>query len=198
MIVLAAGASSRLPGPKQLLRFRGATLLRHAAQTAVKVACGPVAVVIGGGAPVRQLRFELSDLGVAIVENARWKDGMSASIHAGLEALERAVPPPEAVLIMTCDQPHVTAALLRQMVATFGATRPPAVACEYAGTVGVPALFDRSLFAELRALEHDQGAKSILERHQLRVARIPFEPAAVDIDTPEDVRRLSGGRRSEP
>ncbi len=194
MIVLAAGASSRLPGPKQLLRFRGATLLRHAAQTAAKAGCGPVAVVIGGGAPDRQLRFELSDLGVEIIENARWKDGMSTSIRAGLDALERAATPPEAVLIMTCDQPHVTAALLKQMAAAFGATHPPAVACEYAGTVGVPALFARSLFGELRALEHDHGAKRILERHQSAVTRIPFEPAAVDIDTPEDVRRLSGGR----
>ena len=191
MVVLAAGASRRLPGPKQLLRFRGVTLLRHAAQTAARAACGPVVVVLGSKAAARQFRFELADLGVSVVENPRWKEGMSSSIRAGLEALERAERP-EAVLIMTCDQPHVTAPLLKEMVAVFHATHAPAVACEYAGTIGVPALFGRALFAELNALEHDHGAKSILERHLSRLARIPFEGGAVDIDTPEDVRKLTG------
>lgn len=194
--MLAAGGSRRLPGPKQLLRFGGVTLLRHAAQTAVTSACGPVVVVLGAGAAARQLRFELVDLAVAVVENAGWKQGISSSIRAGLEALERASPT-EAVLLMTCDQPYVTAALLAGMVAAFHETHPPAVACEYAGTVGVPALFDRSLFAELRALEHDQGAKRILERHLPKIVRIPFAAGAVDIDTPEDVQKLSGDHRPE-
>ena len=197
--MLAAGESRRLPGPKQLLRFRGVTLLRHAAQTAVAAGAGPVVVVLGAASTARQLRFELVDLEVTIVENARWKDGMSSSIRAGIDALEKAGPP-DAALIMTCDQPHVTAALLKQLVAAYGAppTRPPAVACAYAGTVGVPALFDRALFPELKALEHDQGAKRILERHLPRIGRIPFEQGAVDIDTPEDVSRLSGDQRPEP
>jgi len=189
--VLAAGASRRLPGPKQLLRFRGTTLLRRAAQTAVAAECGPVVVVLGAASIAKQLRFELVDLDVRIVENARWKAGMSSSIRAGLDAVEQAVAP-DAVLIMTCDQPHVTATLLRQMVAAYRETHPPAVACAYAGTVGVPALFDRALFAELEALEHDQGAKRILERHLSRVVRLPFEEGAVDIDTPGDVLHLSG------
>jgi molybdenum cofactor cytidylyltransferase len=195
--VLAAGASRRLPGPKQLLRFGGVTLLRHAAQTAVAAGCGPVVVVLGAAAAAKQLRFELVDLRVAIVENTRWKEGMSSSIRAGLDALEQASPP-DAVLIMTCDQPHVTPALLKQLVAAYVATRPPAVACAYAGTVGVPALFDRSLFAELKALEQDQGAKGILERHLPRIGRIPFEQGAVDIDTPEDVPTLSDDHTPEP
>lgn len=191
VVVLAAGASRRLPGPKQMLRFRGTTLLRHAAQTAVAAGAGPVVVVLGAAAAARQLRFELVDLDVRIVENARWKEGMSSSIRAGLDALEQ-VEATDAVLIMTCDQPHVTAKLLEQMIAAYRETRPVAVACAYAGTVGVPALLGRALFAELRALEHDQGAKRILERHLPEVARIPFEQGAVDIDTPEDVTKLSG------
>jgi molybdenum cofactor cytidylyltransferase len=187
IVVLAAGGSRRLPGPKQLLRFRGRTLLRRAAQAAIEAGCGPVSVVLGSGA--KQLRFELVDLGVRVVENPRWKEGMSTSIHAGLEALE-ATSPPDATLFMTCDQPFVTSALLRELVAIYVAKHPPAVACEYAGTVGVPALFDRSLFGDLRELEGDQGAKRVLERHLKTVARIPFEQGAVDIDTPEDVTKL--------
>ena len=149
-------------------------------------------VVLGAGA--RQLRFELSDLGVKIAENARWKDGMSTSIRAGLDELE-AVATPYAALFMTCDQPFVTPALLKQLAESFAATRPPVVACEYAGTVGVPALFERGLFAELRQLTGDQGAKRVIEAHRPTVARIPFEDAALDIDTPEDAGRLAGGDR---
>jgi len=192
VVVLAAGGSRRLPGPKQLLRFRGKTLLRHAAQTAVSAGCGPVVVVLGAAALASQLRFELSDLDLTIVENPRWQEGMSTSIHAGLDALERAEAL-DAVLITTCDQPHVTAKLLKQIVAAYRQAHPPAVASAYAGTIGVPALFGRPLFAELLGLEHDQGAKRILERHLEAVARVPFEQGAVDIDTPEDVRHLSGG-----
>lgn len=191
VVVLAAGGSRRMPGPKQLLRFRGVTLLRHAAQTAVAARCGPVVVVLGAAALAKQLRFELVDLAVSVVDNHKWKDGMSSSIRAGIEALE-AAGSADAVLLMTCDQPYVTTKVLEQLVAAFHQSHPPAVACAYAGTVGVPALFDRALFAELKALEHDQGAKRILERHLPRIGRIPFEQGAVDIDTPEDVPKLSG------
>jgi molybdenum cofactor cytidylyltransferase len=192
VVVLAAGGSRRLPGPKQLLRFHGVTLLRRAAQTAVTAGCGRVVVVLGAGSAAKQLRFELVDLDLTVAENARWKDGIATSIRAGLEALQ-ALAPMEAVLFMTCDQPHVEPPLLTQLVAAFAQSHPRAVACEYAGTVGVPALFARELFDELRALEGDQGAKRVLERHLTDVARIPFEGGAVDIDTPGDVAKLSGG-----
>ncbi len=153
---------------------------------------GPVAVVLGAGAATRQLRFEVSDLAIAVVENAHWQDGIGSSIRAGLDALETARPP-AAVLIMTCDQPYVTAALLRRLREAWRTSGSPAVACEYAGTVGVPALFDRALFPELRGLPPDHGAKPVLERHLADVVRIPFEEGALDIDTPGDVHKLAGG-----
>jgi molybdenum cofactor cytidylyltransferase len=188
VVVLAAGASRRLPGPKQLLRYHGVTLVRRAAQIAVEAACGRVVVVLGVAAA--QLRFELVDLDVRMVDNPHAAEGLSTSIRAGLAALCEAAEP-EAVLFMTCDQPLLTSPVLSTIVAAFAAGRPPAVACEYAATVGVPALFERALFGELRALEGDEGAKQILERHLPRVVRIPFEPGSLDIDTPEDVGRLS-------
>jgi len=186
--VLAAGASRRLPGPKQMLRYRGVTLVRRAAQTAVEAGCGPVAVVVGAAAA--QIRPELAGLDVRVVENRQAAKGLSTSIRAGLDAVCETVEP-DAVLFMTCDQPLLTGEILGKIVAAFAtAIRPQAVACEYAGTVGVPALFDRSLFGELRALEGDQGAKRILQRHLERCARIPFEPGSLDIDTPEDAGKL--------
>ena len=186
--MLAAGASRRLPGPKQLLRIEGVTLVRRAARLAVEAACGPVVVVLGDAAP--QLRDELAGLDVRIVENRRAALGLSTSVRAGLDALA-ATAAPDAVLFMTCDQPLLTADVLRKSAAAFAAGRPPAVACAYAGTVGVPALFDRSLFGELRGLEGDHGAKSVLQRHAGEVVRVPFEPGSRDIDTPDDARRLS-------
>ncbi len=194
MVVLAAGASSRLPGPKQLLRHRGVTLLRLAAQTAVAAACGPVVVVLPPGAG--PLRFELVDLDVRIVENPDAAKGLSTSVRAGLDALGSAGPEvrpdtsPDAVLFMTCDQPFLTPDVLNRLAEAYGSIRPPAVACEYGGTVGVPALFDRSLFGELRALEGDQGAKRILQHHLAETVRVPFEAGAFDVDTPEDARKL--------
>jgi molybdenum cofactor cytidylyltransferase len=191
--VLAAGASRRLPGAKQLLRLGGVTLLRHAARTALDSDLGPVVVVLGAASLGKQLRFELVDLKLKIVDNPRWKLGMSGSIRAGLDALEHPGPL-DAALLMTCDQPFVTAALLKRLAGALRAARAPAAGCAYADTVGVPALFERSLFAELRALEGDQGAKRVLERHRDAVARVPFEDAAVDIDTPEDVLKLTKQR----
>lgn len=187
VVVLAAGASRRLPGPKQLLRVHGVTLVRRAAETAVEVACGPVVVVLGAAAP--QIRSELADLDVRVVENRHAAKGLSTTVRAGLTAL-CAAGEPDAALFMTCDQPLLTAELLRSIVAAHAATRPRAVACEYAGTVGVPALFSRSLFEELLTLEGDVGAKQVLQRHASEVVRVPFEPGSLDIDTPEDAGRL--------
>jgi len=188
--VLAAGGSTRLGSPKQLLPYRGRTLLRHAAETAL--AAGAARVVVVVGAEAERLRAELDGLDVHVVENTAWAEGLSTSVRAGLEALESAAAP-EAVLFTTCDQPLVTPDLLRAMIAVYGASRPPIVACEYAGTAGVPALFDRALFGELRELRGDSGARRVIERHLAEAVRVPFPDAAVDVDDAEDARRLETG-----
>jgi len=165
----------------------GATLLRRAAETAVAAECGPVVVVLGSD--VESLRREVAGLPVRIVENPHAAEGLATSVRTGLDALcERGEP--DAVLFIPCDQPLLTPSVLRAIVARFGASRPTAVACSYAGTVGVPALFSRVLFAELRALRGDRGAKRVLERHAAETVTVPFEPAGLDVDTPEDAARL--------
>jgi len=188
VVVLAAGASRRLPGPKQLLRYRGVTLVRRAAQTAVAAACGPVVVVLSES--TAPLRFELADIGVRIVENRQAARGLSTSVRAGLDALCEAGEP-DAALFVACDQPLLTAEVLQEVVAAYVKTGRQAVACAYAGTFGVPALFARTLFGELRSLEGDQGAKSVLQGHAGEVLRVAFEPGALDIDTPEDAAGLT-------
>lgn len=184
--MLAAGGSTRLGQPKQLLRYQGITLLARAVSAAVAAGCTPVLAVIGANAP--RMRNELRGLAVEPVENAKWLDGMSTSIRAALDALAgREV---DAMLFLTCDQPHVTAALLRALVDTMRSSGSPAVACSYAGDVGVPALFGRELHGELRSLVGDGGARAILERHRDRIAAVPFPLGAVDVDSAEDLDRL--------
>jgi molybdenum cofactor cytidylyltransferase len=185
--VLAAGGSSRLGTPKQLVRWRGRTLLRRAAETALAGSAGPVAVVLGSHAAT--LRAELDGLPVVIAVNRRWRDGMASSLRAGVRAARAASgrESPAAILFLTCDQPHVTPSLLRRIVGRFrrGA---PIVACAYAGTLGVPALFAAVHFGALLALRGDEGAKRLLVRHREVVAPVSFRRGAVDVDRAADLR----------
>ena len=200
VVVLAAGGSSRLGMPKQLVRWRARTLLRRAVETAlagvrqggtgagrtaraVTVPLGPVVVVLG--AEAERLRAGLRGLPVEVVVNAEWATGVSASVRAGLEAAGE-VP---GCLFVVADQPFVTADLLRGMLALFRGGAP-IVACAYAGTLGVPALFDRAYFGELAGLEGDAGAKRIIERHRDVVRVVEFERGATDVDTLGDRESL--------
>ena len=99
-----------------------------------------------------------------------------------------------AFIALLCDQPFVTPELLHALVETWRQTGQPIVACEYEGDVGVPALFDQSLFAELRGLEGAAGAKQIFARHAADIARVPFPQGRFDVDTPEDYDALEKTR----
>jgi molybdenum cofactor cytidylyltransferase len=97
----------------------------------------------------------------------------------------------DALLLLVCDQPHVTTATLRALMDARRTGGKVIVASAYADTLGVPALFDRSLFGELGELNGQQGAKAVIQRHREEVHGVPFADGAVDLDTPDDVRRLN-------
>jgi molybdenum cofactor cytidylyltransferase len=181
VVILAAGESSRLGQPKQLLPFRGKALLQCVVHSALSSRCRPVVVVIGAHADM--IRPQLSG-DIRIVENPDWKEGMSSSIRRGVESIESEV---DAVILMLGDQPLVTSEILNQFAekAEVGL-----VAAEYNGGIGVPALFRREYFDALRTLRGEKGAKSILLANEKHVARIPCPEAALDIDTVADARRL--------
>ena len=185
-VILAAGGSSRFGEPKQLLNFHGETLVRRAVRVAIEAGCSRVVVVVGkaGGA----IRKELRETPAVIVENHEWPRGLGTSIRRGLAQQADLV---DAVLLLTCDQPLADAALIAQLIAVGKQTRKPIVACRYANTLGVPALFDRSCFEDLLALPDDSGAKSLIKARPADVASILFEDGAIDIDTPEDFQRLA-------
>lgn len=188
VIILAAGGSSRMGSPKQLLPYRGRSLVRHAASAALGSIADRVVVVIGSHAD--QIRNELDGLPLSIVENPNWQAGMSSSLRAGLQELLSA-DQIDSVIIMLCDQPFATAHVLNELVETHRATGKPIVASTYGPTRGVPALFTRELFSELMSLTADEGARRIISAHPEDVATISFAQGAVDIDTPLDHQRLT-------
>ena len=188
LILLAAGGSSRLGHPKQLLPYQGRTLLRHAAETALLSACRPVVVVLGTH-PDR-LRPELAGLDVLAAENPAWETGLGSSLRVGLTALETSAPDLRGVVLMLCDQPLVSAAALDALAQRHAETGCPLVASGYGGTRGVPAFLSRALFPELRALPDAQGAKPILARHAAETLVLPLPEGMWDVDTAADYERL--------
>ncbi len=182
-VVLAAGSSRRMGKPKLLLRLGGKTLLRRAVETAL-AACDRVAVVVGPEAT--RMRAELHGLPVTVVENPDHELGLSTSLRRGIEAVEDA----QAVLLLLADQPALTPQHLQRLVETWRRSGARVIACAYRGTVGPPALFDRTLFAELKALHGDVGAKPVLEAYREEAILLPVEEAALDVDTPEDWARV--------
>jgi molybdenum cofactor cytidylyltransferase len=188
LMILAAGASTRMGTPKQLLAYRGCTLILHVAEVAITSVCQPIVVVLGANA--EQIKPEISQLPVHIVENQQWADGMSSSIRVGLEALLAVNQNLEAVAIALCDQPFVSSQTLDRIVEAYRFTGKPIIASEYAGTLGVPVLFSRSLFSELMALKSNEGAKQLIKRHIHEVFSVPFPEGSIDIDTPTDYEQL--------
>lgn len=186
-VILAAGASSRMGSPKQTLRYRGESLLRRAALAALGAGCRPVVVVTGAHAELS--RRELEGLGVREVFNPYWETGMASSVRAGVEALAGADA--DGVVLMLCDQPHVTAEVISGLVAAHRATLRSVVASAYGGGFGVPALFGRTLFAELAQLEGAAGARQVIKRHASEAHFLPFPGGETDVDTPDDFSRLT-------
>lgn len=187
-MILAAGSSSRMGTPKQLLRFRGRTLLRSAALAALGAGCRPVVVVTG--AHSERVRGELAGLDVLEVFNALWETGMASSVRAGLSSLLEADAGVSAVVLMLCDQPLVTGEVVAGLVAAHRSQGSALVASQYGEDFGVPALFGRPLFAELARLEGGGGAKQVIKRHAHGAHFVPFPEGEIDLDTPDDLSRL--------
>ena len=188
-VILAAGSSSRMGRPKQTLQFQGESLIRRAALAALGAGCHPVVVVTGANAEL--MRSQLDGLDVCEVLNTLWETGMASSIRVGVKGLVGADADAEAAVVMLCDQPHVTAHVISDIIAAHRTTGRTIVASTYGGNFGVPALFSREFFAELERLEGAAGAKQIIYRHASLAHFLPFPDGEVDVDTPDDFSRLT-------
>lgn len=188
---MAAGAAARMGQLKQLLAYRGRTLLQHSIEQALGAGFDPVVVVVGSNG--QMLSEAIADEPVEIVFNARWETGMGSSITAGMRALITKDEVPHAVAILVADQPlieakHLTA--MRELLSTAGG---PIVAAQYSGTIGVPALFTQELFGALSSLQPEAGARSLLRSSGADVTPFPLPEGAVDIDTPEEFENFIAG-----
>lgn len=188
-IVLAAGASRRLGQPKQLLKLGAETLLERALRLSIEAGATPVFALLG--AQQQRILQSIPMRDAIPVINERWEDGISTSIQSGLDALDKAAPSAAGALILTCDQPRLTVDHLGALMKAFAAHGEPViVASAYAGVLGVPAAFPRIVFAHLRALTGDKGARALLVKPPCRLIEVPFSGGEVDIDEPADVSQL--------
>lgn len=187
-VILAAGASTRMGTPKQLLLYQGQSLLRRVIETAIAAHCSPIFVVLG--AYSAQIRCEIKDLPVQVVENPEWQTGMGSSIRHGIQALIETSPLVEATILLLCDQPFVSTPTIHQLASVYRATNSPIIASAYQNTIGVPALFHSTLFLELTGLTQAEGAKKVIQRHINSVVTVEFPQGAIDLDTPEDYQQF--------
>lgn len=184
-IILAAGASTRMGSPKQVLPFEGKALLVRAVEAALAAPVWPVVVVLGAHAGV--VRPLLAGQPVLIAENPAWAEGMASSIREGVATLQQFSRHLDAALIALCDQPAFSADVIARLLAARQATGRSVVAARYAGRSGAPALFGREHFCTLAQLTGEEGARALLQDAPASVATVDLPELAIDLDTPEDV-----------
>ncbi len=186
-VILAAGGSARMGQPKQLLTVRGQPMLRCVTETVCASGVGQVVVVVGAAAD--RVAQAIEGLPVDLVVNRVWRRGLSTSIRAGLSVIQ---PTMAAAIIVLADQPMLSPAVLRSLVARYAESRAPIVAPYHESKRGNPVLFDRTLFPELQAVDGDQGGRTVVMRHLDAVARLEVDDPAtrLDVDTPQDYRKL--------
>jgi len=188
ILILAAGSSSRLGQPKQLLQFQGTTLIRRIIQEALNSGVGKVTVVTGH--KHTRIADEIADMDISQFYNKEWKEGIGASIRNGLTLLTAKNPQLSAVIITMVDQPFVDAAHLKKLADTYDPSRPMIVASAYSGTFGVPVLVDSYYFDKLKALKGDEGGKKIFAAYLDNIVEIPFKIGSIDIDEEKDLPSL--------
>lgn len=195
-VLLAAGGSSRLGRPKQLVRFRGRALVLRAADAAAAAigdgagggGGGDVIVVVGAEAlRLRALLARSYGSRVDVVHHAAWREGLSSSLRRGLAAVPREA---RGVMFLLADQPLVGASSLERLIAAWRRRPSHAAAAVYSGRIGVPAILPRRAFRALKELSGDEGARRVLAAAS-GVTRVDMPEAAIDVDTLDDLKTLA-------
>lgn len=188
IIILAAGNSSRLGQPKQLLAYKNTNLLKNTIQAASLLPNTIIIVVMGSNQEL--IKNELNSTNIEISYNPDWESGMSSSIAKGLNDLLLIAPDVEKCIISVCDQPFITHTVFENLLTEYNKTGKGIVASSYAETVGIPVLFDKKYFKELLGLKGQEGAKKIINNFLSDSVAVPFQKGNIDIDTLEDYDKL--------
>lgn len=187
IIILAAGNSSRLGSSKQLLPFRGKTLLQHITGEALASGAGPVFVVVGANA--EKISATIQKEPIHIIENKNWENGMASGIFEGIKAATMDGAITQAI-ITVCDQPFLSASILSKLTTEQERSGKGIIASSYCQTAGTPVLFTAHYFKELLELTGEEGAKKLIRLHPGDIGTIAFPEGEVDIDTRADYEEL--------
>ncbi|MBR9997784.1 MAG: nucleotidyltransferase family protein [Cyclobacteriaceae bacterium] len=190
IIILGAGASTRLNQPKQLLEYKGKTLIENAVNTALDSNFGPVYVVLGSNGREIVQKLKSYREKIKVIQNSKWEEGVSSSIRAALKEIEKDEPEIYGIIITLVDQPLINVSHLIKMIKSHFTFGKKIIASGYGGSFGVPAFFHRNVFPYVEKLEGDQGAKSLISKLKLDVHIIPNADAEIDIDSEEDYKNL--------
>jgi molybdenum cofactor cytidylyltransferase len=183
-LVLAAGGSSRLGAPKQLLPWGDTTLLGHVLKMLRDLPFDEIFVVIGASGDEILEKVDLSD--VIVIENPEWEEGMASSLRVGLDAANR-LSRAEAAAIFLGDQPDISEEVVIGLIEARRSTKRQAIVPKYRYAWGNPVVVERSLWPRLMSLEGDEGAKRLLQAHPDWVHEVWFEQRPPrDIDTRAD------------
>ena len=184
IIILAAGGSTRLGFPKQLVEIEGKALIERSIEAALG-ASTDVFVVLGANRA--QIEPKTSTYPVSIIENANWELGMGHSIQVGVKTvLEKADF--DALILTVCDQVHLTSSLFMHLIAAKKEQKTGIIAARYQGSLGVPVLFSKKYFPSLLQFSGEKGAKKLLSKHLDDCFGVDFSGGEVDVDTVEDLK----------
>ena len=186
IIILAAGNSSRMGEPKQLMMYKNKTFLQHIIGEAKNAGLEPVICVTGYRSEF--ITTSITGMGISIVDNKNWREGMGTGIAAGIKQL--LISDVDSVILAVSDQPHVSSDLFETMQKQRDQSGKGIAACAYAGTLGTPVLFGKKYFDQLKSLSGNQGAKNIVKLNMPDVFSVEFEKGKIDIDTKEDYENL--------
>ncbi|WP_316848275.1 nucleotidyltransferase family protein [Pedobacter psychrodurus] len=188
IIILAAGNSSRLGRTKQLLDYKGKTLLQTVIDEALKTDCKPIIVVLGANADEIAAKHENDQVSFVINEN--WESGMASSIVAGLSTLIKKNSEIDSIIIAVADQVFIKMINFKNLIEKQIETGKNIIASKYAETIGTPVLFKKDYFETLLSLKGTDGAKKILKQYPQDLETVAFEQGEIDIDTETDYNHL--------
>jgi molybdenum cofactor cytidylyltransferase len=189
-LVLGAGASSRFGQPKQLLSYRGSTLLGWVINQAEQ-ATGLDEVIVVLGRAADEIRENVDFGNAKVVENPVFSEGCASSYRAGIDALD---PRSDAIMIILGDQPGVDPETIDRVADEWRQGDGQIALASYRGRKGHPMLFAKPLFGQLVGLHGDKAAWKLVDANPELVSVIPFDrPFPEDIDTPEDFMRAAEG-----
>jgi molybdenum cofactor cytidylyltransferase len=189
IVILAAGSSTRLGQPKQLLIFKGSSLIKRVAKIALEISHK---VVVVTGFQSKKVQAELSGLPLIVVQNDSFGEGIASSIRVGVGALIENFKSLKGVIFLVCDQPYLSQNALTELIQSAHETSKGIIASAYGGTTGIPVLFHKSFFERLLNLKGDMGAKKLIQENLKDMATIDFREGDVDIDTIEDYEAVVG------